>query len=184
MSVNQHKSIILSFVEKNNISKFLKDYRLFPTHDFEKKPVKFSTVQKQPNLNNCGVYATAFAVSLLFDIKPDKVRYEHSLMRLHLLNMFETNVIEHFPQDLQNGVLQKVLPLAVIIAREAEAIRLSIKRQCEKKCKKKQIQKTIPEDVGNVQQIKKELKNDVLLSKCVNNGPEYVQYSEINNKKK
>lgn len=38
-------------------------------------------------------------MSLLFNIKPEKVKYDHSLMRLHLLKMFNTNIIEHFPQD-------------------------------------------------------------------------------------
>ena len=51
-------------------------------------------------------------------------------MRLHLLKIFETNVIEHFPQDLQY-ISQKVFPLTVIKAREAEAIRIRTKRQYE-----------------------------------------------------
>jgi len=42
---------------------FLK--RLFPTYDFEKCLVKFPTVQQQPNGNDCGVFAIAFAISLL-----------------------------------------------------------------------------------------------------------------------
>ncbi|XP_036140365.1 uncharacterized protein LOC118644830 [Monomorium pharaonis] len=104
---------------------FLK--RLFPTYDFEKCSVKFPTVQQQPNGNDCGVFAIAFAISLLYNIKPDKVRYDHSLMRPHLLKILESNVIEHFPQDL-NYVPQKVLPLAVIRAREAIANAQRIKR--------------------------------------------------------
>jgi len=108
---------------------FLK--KLFPTFDFVKNPVKFPIVQRQPNYNDCGVFAIAFATSLLFNIKPDKVKYEHKLMRSHLIQILETNVIEHFLQDLQYGFTQKVLPLAVINAREAEAIRVRMIRQHE-----------------------------------------------------
>jgi len=107
---------------------FLK--RLFPTYNFEKSPVQFPTVQHQPNYSDCGVFAIAFAISLLFNIKPDKVKYEHKLMRSHLLKILETNVIEHFPQNPQY-IAQKVLPLAVIKVREAEAIRIRMIRQSE-----------------------------------------------------
>lgn len=73
--------------------------------------MKFPTVQHQSNSNDCGVFAIAFAISLLFNIKPDKVRYDSRLMRPHLLNIFESNVIEHFPQDSQyDACVQNVLP--------------------------------------------------------------------------
>jgi len=106
---------------------FLK--KLFPTYDFIKNSVTFFTVQQQLNASDCGVFAIAFAVSLLFNIKPDKVRYDYSLMRSHLVKMFETNVIEHFPQDLNFGVLQKVLSLREIRAKEAKATRIRTIRQ-------------------------------------------------------
>ncbi|KYN14475.1 hypothetical protein ALC57_13321 [Trachymyrmex cornetzi] len=105
---------------------FLK--KLFPTYEFDKNPVKFPKVQCQPNCNDCGVFAIAFATSLLFNLKPDKVTYDHKLMRSHLIKIFETNIIVHFPQDPQY-VAQKVLPIAVIRAREAEAVRKRIMRQ-------------------------------------------------------
>jgi len=104
--------------------------KLFPTYNFQKNPVKFPIVQYQPNYSDCGVFAIAFATSLLFNIKPEKVKYEHKLMRSHLIKILETNVIEHFPQDSQN-VVQKVLPLAVIKVREAEAIRIRMIRQSQ-----------------------------------------------------
>ncbi|KYN19699.1 hypothetical protein ALC57_07925 [Trachymyrmex cornetzi] len=113
---NQHKQ----FLEK-----------LFPTYDFDNNPVKFPEVHRQPNYNDCGVFAIAFATSLLFNIKPDKVTYEHKLMRLHLIKILETNVIEHFPQHPQH--VQKVFPLAVIRAKEADADRKRIMRQYETK---------------------------------------------------
>ena len=46
--------------------------RLFPTYNFEKHPVKFPTVQRQPNSNDCGVFAIAFAISLLFNLNLKK----------------------------------------------------------------------------------------------------------------
>jgi len=49
---------------------FLK--KLFPTYKFEKNPIKFPTVQLQPNFNDRGVFAIAFATSLLFNIKQSK----------------------------------------------------------------------------------------------------------------
>jgi len=57
-------------------------------------------------------------------------------MRSHLLKILETNVIEHFPQDTQYGMIQKVLPLTVIKAREAEALNKRIKSQYEKEQQK------------------------------------------------
>jgi len=79
------------------MNKFLK--RLFPTYNFEKSPVQFPTVQHQHNYSDCDVFAIAFAILSLLNIKPDKVKYEHKLMRSHLLKILETNVIEHFPQN-------------------------------------------------------------------------------------
>jgi len=112
---------------------FLK--RLFPTYDFKKYPVKFPTVQHQPNGSDCGVFTIAFAISLLFNIKAEKVKYDYSLMRTHLIKIFESNVIEHFPQDSRYSA-QTVLPLAVVKAREAEAIRIHMLRQHETKQQK------------------------------------------------
>ncbi|KAK0157034.1 hypothetical protein PV328_011985 [Microctonus aethiopoides] len=83
--------------------------------------VQFPDVQQQLNSRDCGIFAIAFAISLLFDIDPHKVRYDHSVMRSHLLKIFKSKVIEHFPQDLKYGPPHKVLPLASIRVREAEA---------------------------------------------------------------
>lgn len=109
---------------------FLK--RLFPTYDFRKPyAVKFPVVQYQPNGNDCGVFAIAFAVSLLFNIKPEKIKYDCSLMRSHLIKILETNIIEHFPQDPRSLPI-KVPPLAVVKDREAKAAYIRVKRQSEK----------------------------------------------------
>jgi len=64
-------------------------------------------------------FAIAFAILLLFNIKFDKVRYDHNSMRPYLIKIFESNVIEHFPQDLNCGIPQEVLPLAKIRAKDA-----------------------------------------------------------------
>ncbi|KAK0083923.1 hypothetical protein PV326_006471, partial [Microctonus aethiopoides] len=94
--------------------------RLFPTHPFDEHPVQFPTVQQQSNSNDFGVFAIAFTISLLFNIDPHKVRYDHCVMRLHLIKMFETNVIEYFPQDLKYGISQKMPSLSPIKAYEAQ----------------------------------------------------------------
>ncbi|KYN29993.1 hypothetical protein ALC57_00551, partial [Trachymyrmex cornetzi] len=109
---------------------FLK--KLFPIYDFEKNPVKFAKIQRQPNCNDCGVFAIAFATSLLFNLKPDRVTYNHKLTRLHLIKILQTNIIEHFPQNLQYAHPQKVLPIEVMRAREAEALRLQTIRRLTK----------------------------------------------------
>jgi len=80
-------------------------------------------MQQQPNASDCGIFAIAFAVSLLFNIKPEKLKYNHSLMRSHLIIIFESNVIEHFPQDLNCGTSQKLFPLeAEIKIKDAKAV--------------------------------------------------------------
>lgn len=62
--------------------------RLFPNYPFDTNLVKFPTVQSQLNCDDCGVFAIAFATSLLFNIKPENVRYDCTLMRPHLLKIF------------------------------------------------------------------------------------------------
>ena len=141
--------------------------RLFPFYPFDKKSIIFPTVQQQPNCSDCGVFAIAFAISLLYNIKPEKVRYDVSLMRSHLIKIFESNVIEHFLQDLKYGVFQKVLPLAVIRAREANSFRKRTNRRYEKKQQKSSNKQKDYES----QQTKKELNNNSFTS----TSEKYVQ---------
>ena len=47
------------------------------------------------------------------------------------MQIFESNVIEHFSQNSRYGTPQKILPLTVVKAREAEAIRVHTIRQHE-----------------------------------------------------
>lgn len=72
--------------------------KLYPFYLFNKKSIQFPTVQLQSNSDDCGVYAIAFAVSLLLGQQPDKIMYNQDLMRPHLIQMFKSNKIEHFPR--------------------------------------------------------------------------------------
>jgi hypothetical protein len=105
--------------------------KLCPFLTFNKNTIKFPNVQQQPNQNDCGVFAIAFAVSLLFNLKPNTIKYEHSIMRQHLIKIFETNIIEHFPQNLTYGLPKQVLPLAVIENRRKCAYKKRVQRYYE-----------------------------------------------------
>lgn len=54
-----------------------------------KPPVKFEMVQRQPNMVDCGVFAIAFATSLVNHRDPTAEVYVHSDMRSHLLKIFD-----------------------------------------------------------------------------------------------
>ena len=49
------------------------------------------------NSIDCGVHA--IAISLLFNIKPDIVKYNRSVMRQHLYKLLNHYYIEHFPVE-------------------------------------------------------------------------------------
>ena len=51
----------------------------------------------QPNTNDCGVYAIAFAVSLAFDKEPAHLHYDKSKMRTHLMNCINSGILTEFP---------------------------------------------------------------------------------------
>ena len=51
----------------------------------------------QPNTNDCGVYAIAFAVSLAFGKEPAYLHFENSKMRSLLLNCLLSGVLTEFP---------------------------------------------------------------------------------------
>ena len=59
--------------------------------------IKLMNSDIQPNTNDCGVYAIAFAVSLAFRKKPAYLHFENSKMRSHLLNCFHSVVLTEFP---------------------------------------------------------------------------------------
>ncbi|OXU17575.1 hypothetical protein TSAR_015488, partial [Trichomalopsis sarcophagae] len=62
--------------------------RLFPNNSNLK--IIFEQVQSQTNNYDCGIFSIAFIASILFN-------YDIPLMRLHLLNIYETRNITMFP---------------------------------------------------------------------------------------
>lgn len=104
--------------------------KLYPFYPFDKKSIRFPTVQNQTNAYDCGVSAIAFAVSLSFGLKPDTVMYDHTIMRQHLLQIFELNKIEHFPLIIRSTNPKKLFTLDQIQRREALAHK---KRKCRQK---------------------------------------------------
>ena len=73
---------------------------LFPHYDLSK--VIFLKVQSQFGFNECGVFAIAFAVSLVTNIKPESVEYEYRLLRPHLLKILKNHQLEHSPRKTYN----------------------------------------------------------------------------------
>lgn len=71
--------------------------RLYPFLQNNQKCFIFPKVQYQTNDKDCGVFAIAFAVSLLFRQKPEHIIYDVNLLRQHLLTLMRTNIISHFP---------------------------------------------------------------------------------------
>uniref|UniRef100_A0ABD2W2U1 Ubiquitin-like protease family profile domain-containing protein n=1 Tax=Trichogramma kaykai TaxID=54128 RepID=A0ABD2W2U1_9HYME len=70
---------------------------LFPYMD-EYPPVPYPEVDQQQNQFDCGVFAIAFATSLVFQKDPSLLEYDYSLMRSHLFEMFtQHNALIHFP---------------------------------------------------------------------------------------
>lgn len=76
--------------------------------DDRKKPIIYKKVQSQGNTLDCGVFSIAFAVTLLYGYKPVMMIYNQQMMRNHLLKIFETRSIKHFPclNKLHNNTLQ------------------------------------------------------------------------------
>ena len=57
-------------------------------------------------------------------------------MRPHLIKMFEINIIDHFPQDLNLSIPHKVLPLSEVNAKE---VKVSCKRTIRQRKKMEQL---------------------------------------------
>ena len=51
----------------------------------------------QPNANDCGFYALAFAVSLAFCKEPFYLHYDNTTMRSHLLKCLQNGGLTDFP---------------------------------------------------------------------------------------
>ncbi|XP_024945840.1 uncharacterized protein LOC112495108 [Cephus cinctus] len=101
--------------------------KLYPHLNLNVKSiVVFPLVDQQPNDKDCGVYAIAFAVTILFGLKPENVRYDSTQMRRHLLEMFESKRIEHFPGQSTD---KNIVPtLKVVINRQKQSTKRALSR--------------------------------------------------------
>ena len=54
-------------------------------------------VQQQPNGSDCGVFAIAFATSLIYTLTPHVPQFHVSQMRPHLSACLKASVITPFP---------------------------------------------------------------------------------------
>ncbi|XP_078051957.1 uncharacterized protein LOC144478110 isoform X2 [Augochlora pura] len=54
--------------------------KLYPFYTINKLSIQFPIVQQQPNGCDCGVFAVAFAISLLFGIRPDRLKISHMVL--------------------------------------------------------------------------------------------------------
>ena len=108
-------------LNSGKLTKEMKIYlqKLFPDQNLSS--VKFPAMKQQSNFIDSAVYAVAYVVSLIFDIKPNIARYEHSAMRNHLIKLYKTEIIEHFPQDRRFSI-HRMLPLNVAIYRKYAAL--------------------------------------------------------------
>ena len=75
--------------------------------------VTVRAVQQQNNCVDCGVFAIAFATSLMYGNNPSSVNLKQTLMRGHLASCLTSNVMSQFPKD--NKVLSQCRQHAVII---------------------------------------------------------------------
>ena len=55
-------------------------------------------VQHQPDNNDCGVFAIAFATNCVFNIKPEIATFKTDVMRTHLKEYLRQNKFERFPK--------------------------------------------------------------------------------------
>ena len=59
--------------------------------------LQFPQVQRQSGSSDCGLFALAFATSVVFNVKPEECFFEQKLMRSHLATCFEEGKISMFP---------------------------------------------------------------------------------------
>ncbi|KAK0167755.1 hypothetical protein PV327_001619 [Microctonus hyperodae] len=71
-----------------------------------------------------GHWGDYFLIIHLINVQYNFLLYNSTLMRLHLMKIFKTNVVEHFPQDMKFDILQNVHSLLPITTCEAELIPL------------------------------------------------------------
>ena len=71
----------------------------YPT--IRENDITFEKVQQQPVGVSCGIYAYAFATSVVMGRDPSKERYsiDEALMRHHFIRIVETESLLLFPQE-------------------------------------------------------------------------------------
>ena len=65
--------------------------------------VKIMNVVKQKNTYDCGVYALAYATSILLKIDPCTVEFVESKLRRHLIKCLENKRFTAFPSNPRNS---------------------------------------------------------------------------------
>ena len=61
-------------------------------------PYKQHACHKQLGSTDCGAFAIAYVVDVLLGNEPEKIRYDQSKMREHLVNCFESGKLTPFPK--------------------------------------------------------------------------------------
>lgn len=67
----------------------------------DKLSMKVMNVDRQPNLNDCGVYAIAFATSLLYGEDPTELHYDILCLRKHFKQCIDKCVMTPFPSTVK-----------------------------------------------------------------------------------
>ena len=67
----------------------------------EFKKMTIMPVQQQKKASDCGVFAIAYATSLVYEEAPETVMYDNTKMRPHLLKCLQCRVLKPFP----NGII-------------------------------------------------------------------------------
>ena len=63
----------------------------------EKLTITMSRCQKQTGGKDCGLFAIAFAVALVFNLNASKLKFCQEMMRPHLVDCFTKEVMTPFP---------------------------------------------------------------------------------------
>lgn len=61
------------------------------------KELVYAPVQQKTNASDCGLFAIAFATSLVFGYDPQDITFDTSRMRAHLVACFKVGAIAQFP---------------------------------------------------------------------------------------
>lgn len=74
----------------------------------------FPAVQKQSGSSDCGLFALAFATSIVFNVRPEECLFEQRLMRSHLTSCFEERNISMFPMKRRRLCSTRTLKIDTI----------------------------------------------------------------------